>query len=162
MQTKPASLLTHNAIRSVGHGCYNGTMTYRFTARLACGLDEQDQGECVMAGVAEADDEEAFSLLFMCDFDEPDAQEVRLGMDTHCLVTPDQCTAYGCVREVELDGDVLRVTLDPSSLDALGLADSVVEALLRAPGQDVARMRQVLPRILAYGRPNARPSLIKL
>ncbi|GGS88355.1 hypothetical protein GCM10010254_05310 [Streptomyces chromofuscus] len=115
-----------------------------------------------MAGVAESDDEDGFSLLFMCDFEEPDAQEVSLGMDTHCLVTPDQGTAYGCVREVELDGDVLRVTLDPSSLDALGLADPIVEALLRAPAVDVARMREVLSRILAYGRPGAHPRLINL
>ncbi|MCZ0987808.1 Imm10 family immunity protein [Streptomyces diastatochromogenes] len=137
-------------------------MTYRFTARIACGYDDQDQDDCVMAGVAESNGEEAFSLLFMCDFDEPDSQEVSLGMDTHCLVTPDQGTAYGCVREVELDGDVLRVTLDPSSLDSLGLTDSVIETLLRAPAADVARMREVLPRILAYGRPDARPKLIKL
>ncbi len=115
-----------------------------------------------MAGVAESNGEDAFSLLFMCDFDEPDAQEVSLGMDTHCLVTPDQGTAYGCVREVELSGDVLRVTLDPASLDDLGLTDPVIEALLRAPAADVARMREVLPRILAYGRPDARPSLITM
>ncbi|WP_405686193.1 Imm10 family immunity protein [Streptomyces sp. NBC_00057] len=135
-------------------------MTYRFTARIACGLDDPDEDDCMMAGVAEPNDEEGFSLLFMCDFDEPDAQEVSLGMDTHCLVTPDQGTAYGCVREVELDGDVLRVTLDPASLNDLGLTDPVVEALLRAPAADMTRMREVLPRILAYGRPDARPSLI--
>ncbi|QOV41791.1 Imm10 family immunity protein [Streptomyces chromofuscus] len=137
-------------------------MAYRFTAQIACGFDDPDQDDCVMAGVAESDDEDGFSLLFMCDFEEPDAQEVSLGMDTHCLVTPDQGTAYGCVREVELDGDVLRVTLDPSSLDALGLADPIVEALLRAPAVDVARMREVLSRILAYGRPGAHPRLINL
>ncbi|GGZ05053.1 hypothetical protein CP967_16545 [Streptomyces nitrosporeus] len=137
-------------------------MAYRFTAQLACGLDDPAQDDCLTAGVAESDDEEAFSLLFMCDFDEPDAQEVRLGMDTHCVITPDQNTAYGCVRKAELDGDVLRVTLDPSSLDALGLADPVVEALLRAPAADVARMREVLPRVLAYGRPDARPNVINL
>ncbi|MFB7220843.1 Imm10 family immunity protein [Streptomyces sp. NPDC056227] len=135
-------------------------MTYRFTARIACGFDDPDEDDCMMAGVAESNDEEGFSLLFMCDFDEPDAQEVSLGMDTHCLVTPDQGTAYGCVREVELDGDVLRVTLDPASLNDLGLTNPVVEALLRAPAADVTRMREVLPRILAYGRPDARPSLI--
>ncbi|MFE2086297.1 Imm10 family immunity protein [Streptomyces sp. NPDC059460] len=135
-------------------------MTYRFTARIVCGFDDPDEDDCVMAGVAESNDEEGFSLLFMCDFDEPDAQEVSLGMDTHCLVTPDQGTAYGCVREVELDGDVLRVTLDPASLNDLGLTNPVVEALLRAPAADVTRMREVLPRILAYGRPDARPSLI--
>ncbi|MFE3662578.1 Imm10 family immunity protein [Streptomyces sp. NPDC059164] len=137
-------------------------MPYRFTARFACGLDDPDEDDCLMAGVAESDDEEAFSLLFMCDFEEPDAQEVGLGMDTHCLVTPDQGTAYGCVREVELHGDVLRVTLDPAFLDALGLAEPTVEALLRAPADDVRRMRKVLPRILAYGRQEARPRLIKL
>ncbi|MFF3937492.1 Imm10 family immunity protein [Streptomyces phaeofaciens] len=137
-------------------------MAYRFTAQLACGLDEQDQGDCLIAGVAEADDEEAFSLLFMRGFDEPDAQDVRLGMDTHCVVTPDQCTAHGCVREVELDGDVLRVRFDRSSLDALRLSDPVVEALLRAPAADVARLREVLPRILEYGRPDARPRMINL
>ncbi|MFF0091652.1 Imm10 family immunity protein [Streptomyces canus] len=136
-------------------------MTYRFTAQLACGLDDPDQDDCVIAGVAESDDEGAFSLLFMCDFNEPDAQEVRLGMDTHCLVTPDQGTAYGCVREVELNGELLRVTLDPSSLDALGLTDPVVEVSLRVPAADVARMREVLSRILAYGRPDARPRLIQ-
>jgi hypothetical protein len=135
-------------------------MTYRFTAWVACGLDDPNEDDCMMAGVAESNDEEGFSLSFMCDFDEPDAQEVSLGMDTHCLVTPDQGTAYGCVREVELSGDVLRVTLDPASLDALGLTDPVVEALLRAPVADVARLREVLPRILEYGRPEARPHLL--
>lgn len=113
-----------------------------------------------MAGVAESDDEDGFSLLFMCDFDEPDAQEVSLGMDTHCLVTPDQGTAYGCVREVQLDNDILRVTLDPESLDDLGLTAPIIEVLLRAPEEDLARMREVLPRILQYGRPEARPRLI--
>ena len=69
-------------------------------------------------------------------------------------------TAYGCVREVQLDNDVLRVTLDPESLDDLGLTDPVIEALLRAPEEESARMREVLPRILRYGRPEARPRLI--
>ncbi|MGW4547336.1 Imm10 family immunity protein [Streptomyces violaceorubidus] len=137
-------------------------MTYRFTAQVACGLDNPDEDDCVMAGVAESDDGDGFSLLFMCDFDGPGTQEVSLGMDTHCLVTPDQGTAYGCVREVELSGDVLRVTLDPASLAGLGLTDPVVEAVLRAPAADLSRMREVLPRILEYGRPDARPRLIKL
>ncbi|WP_063024925.1 Imm10 family immunity protein [Nocardia niwae] len=135
-------------------------MVYRFTALVACGLDDPDVDDCMMAGVAESDDEDGFSLLFMCDFDEPDEQQVSLGMDTHCLVTPDQGTAYGCVRAVELTDDVLRVTLDPESLDDLGLTDPVVEALLRAPAADVARLRAVLPRILIYGHPDTRPRLI--
>ncbi|MFI0241741.1 Imm10 family immunity protein [Streptomyces sp. NPDC016845] len=135
-------------------------MTYRFTALIACGLDDPDADDCLMAGVAESDDEDAFSLLFMCDFDEPDAQEVSLGMNTHCLITPDQGTAYGCVQEVRLDDDVLRVSLSPESLDDLGLTDPVVEARLQAPAEDLARLRAVLPRVLRYGRPDARPRWI--
>ncbi|MEU4596379.1 Imm10 family immunity protein [Nocardia sp. NPDC023988] len=113
-----------------------------------------------MAGVAESSDEDGFSLLLMCDFEEPDEQEVALGMDTHCVVTRDQGTAYGCVREVALSGDVLRVSLNPEALEDLGLSDAVVEALLRAPEAELARLREVLPRVLAYGRPESRPRLI--
>ncbi|MET9143573.1 Imm10 family immunity protein [Streptomyces sp. NPDC004042] len=134
-------------------------MAYRFTARVVCGLDDPEADDCVMAGVAESEDAEAFSLLFMCDVEEPGAQETALGLDTYCLVTPGQGTAYGCVREAVLSGDVLRVTLDPASLEDLGLSDPVVEVLLRAPEADVARMREVLPRVLGYGRPEARPEV---
>ncbi|MEU6887874.1 Imm10 family immunity protein [Streptomyces viridosporus] len=134
-------------------------MAYRFTAQFAWGVDDPDQEPCVQAGVAESDDEESFSLHFMCGFEEPDAQEMFLGMDTYCLVAPDQSAAYGCVRTVEFDRDLLRVTLDPESLDDLGLEDHVIEVVLQASVEDVARMREVLPRILEYGRPDARPGL---
>jgi hypothetical protein len=136
-------------------------VTYRFIADVACGFDNADEDDCVMAGVAESDGG-GFSLTFMCDFDEPDAQEVSLGFDTHCLVTPDQGTAYGCVREVTIAGDVLLVVLDPASLAALDLEDPVVEAVLRAPAADVARFREVLRRILAFGRSEARPAVVNL
>jgi hypothetical protein len=116
----------------------------------------------MLAALAESDDEEAFSMMFMCAFGEPSAQDVAHGFDTHCVVTPDQSTAYGCVRAVELDGDVLRVTLDPASLAALELTDPVVEAVLRAPEVDTARMREVLARVLTYGRPDARPVMTSL
>ncbi|WP_103513273.1 Imm10 family immunity protein [Streptomyces sp. SM13] len=134
-------------------------MTYRFTAQFAWGIDDPDQESCMQAGVAESDDEEGFSLHFMCDFGDPRPQEISLGMDTHCLVTPDQSTAYGCIRTVEFERDLLRVTLDPESLDDLELEDHVIEVVLRAPAEDVARLREVLPRILEYGRLDARPKL---
>ena len=140
-------------------------MAYRFTAQIACGLDDPESDDCMMAGIAESDDEDGFSLLFMCDFEESDAQEIGLGFDTHCLVTPDQGTAYGCVREVTLDGDVLRVVLDPASLADLGLPDLEeprIEAVLRAPSEDLDRFFTVLPRILSFGRPEAWPTLAGL
>lgn len=135
-------------------------MAYRFTADVACGLDDEDEDDCVLAGVAESGG--GFSLTFMCDFAEPDEQEISLGMDTHCLVTADQGTAYGCVREATIEGELLRIALDPDSLDDLNLDEPVVEALLRAPAADIARFREVLPRILAFGRPEARPATVGL
>lgn len=39
---------------------------------------------------------------YQCGFEEPDAQNIRNGCDSYCVVTPDQSTAYGCVRTVEL------------------------------------------------------------
>ncbi|MYR58303.1 hypothetical protein GTY54_19380 [Streptomyces sp. SID625] len=140
-------------------GVWNTPTHSRFTARVACGLDDPEADDCVMAGVAESEDAEAFSLLFMCDVEEPGAQETALGLDTYCLVTPGQGAAHGCVREVVLSGDVPRVTLDHASLTDLRLSDPVVEVLLRAPEADVARMREVLPRVLGYGRPEARPEV---
>ncbi|MEU6344432.1 Imm10 family immunity protein [Streptomyces sp. NPDC046977] len=137
-------------------------MTFRFEARIVCGLDDPEQDGTLIAGLAESDEEEDFSLTFMCRFDEPDEQDVRLGFDSHCVVTPDQNTAYGCVRRAELDGDVLRITLDPESVDALALDGPIVEAVLRAPAADVARMLGVLARVLAYGRPDARPPVVSL
>ncbi|MFJ3906349.1 Imm10 family immunity protein [Streptomyces sp. NPDC090025] len=147
-------------------------MTYRFIASVAYGWHEElPPGVHVpTAGVAESGDEEGFALQFQGGFGEPDDQDVRLGMDSYCVVTPDQSTAYGCVRRVELEGNVLRITFDPADVDELGLDElgldglcpdePVVEAVLRAPADDVARMREALTRILAYGRADARPVFI--
>ncbi|MEU2507451.1 Imm10 family immunity protein [Streptomyces sp. NPDC007863] len=136
-------------------------MTYRFVANIAYGWhDELPPGAyCPSAGVIESEDEESFALEFQSLVEEPDEQSVRLGMDSYCVVTPDQNAAHGCVRTVELTGDLLRVTFDPARLDDLGLDDPVVEAVLNAPPEDVARMREALVRILAYGRSDALPTV---
>ncbi|MFF5504085.1 Imm10 family immunity protein [Streptomyces roseolus] len=134
-------------------------MSYRFVATIAYGWHEEiPPGAYVpAAGVIESEDEESFALEFQGGIEEPDEQDVRLGMDSYCVVTPDQNTAYGCLRAVELEGDLLRVTFDPARLDDLGLEDPVVEVVLDAPAEDVVRMREALQRILAYGRPDALP-----
>ncbi|MFI8327152.1 hypothetical protein [Streptomyces sp. NPDC085529] len=62
------------------------------------------------------------------------------------------------MREAVLDGDVLRISLDPDALDSLRLDDGEVEAVLEAPAEDVARFREVLAKVLAYGRADAVPT----
>lgn len=128
-------------------------MTYRFTAKIAYGWHEPGPDVYALtAGVAESESGEGFALEFQCGFEEPDAQNIRNGCDSYCVVTPGQGT--------ELEGDILRVTLDPDSLEALFLDDPVVEAVLHAPAADIAHMKQALTRILAYGRTDALPIVV--
>ncbi|MFC8090410.1 Imm10 family immunity protein [Streptomyces sp. NPDC057301] len=137
-------------------------MTYRFVARAAGVHIDRDHDRLMMAGVAEGEDGSGFSLLFSCRTDEPDEQDGSLGSDTHCLVTPDQETAYGCVRAADLTGNVLRISVNPAALPALKLNDPEIEAVLEAPTEDIARFRDVLPQVLAYGREDARPARVTL
>ncbi|MEU6949516.1 Imm10 family immunity protein [Streptomyces sp. NPDC046316] len=132
-------------------------MTYRFTARVATTEIDPD-GYFTEAALAEGEDGSGFIMMFMAGEEEPDDQEVALGMDTHCLVTADQGTAYGCVREAVLEGDVLRISLDPEALESLRLDDAEIEAVLEAPAEDVARFREILAQVLAYGRADAVPT----
>ncbi|MFF7675354.1 Imm10 family immunity protein [Actinacidiphila glaucinigra] len=135
-------------------------MAYRFVAHAA-GMEIDLDHDCfIEAGVSEGVDGSGFAMLFQCSADEPDEQDVSLGFDTYCLVTARQGTAYGCVRSVELTGDVLRVSLAPEALPELGLDDPEIEAVLAAPAEDIARFREVLPRVLAYGREDARPARV--
>lgn len=134
-------------------------MTYRFTARAASAEIDPD-GYFTEAGLSEREDGSGFILLFMTGEEDPDEQEVALGMDTHCLVTAGQGTAYGCVREAVLTGNTLRISLDPSALADLRLHDPEIEATIEAPAEDFARFREVLADVLAYGRADARSAYV--
>ncbi|MFJ9698359.1 Imm10 family immunity protein [Streptomyces fradiae] len=134
-------------------------MTFRFTARVASAEIDPD-GYFIEAGLAECEDGPGFHLAFMAGGEEPDDQEIALGMDTHCLVTAGQGTAYGCVREAVLEGNVLRVMLDPEALESLRLEDSEIEAVIEAPAQKVSRFLETLARVLAYGRADAAPARV--
>ncbi|MFB8027448.1 hypothetical protein ACFQ6U_24035 [Streptomyces sp. NPDC056465] len=130
-------------------------MTYRFTARSIAA--EVDAGGEMQAGVAEED--EGFFLLFTGDAGEPSEQDISLGTDTYCVMTPDECTAHGCVREVVLTDTLLTVSLDPGCLDDLELEDTEIEAVLDVPAASVEALREVLAKVLTSGRAEARPRL---
>lgn len=76
----------------------NRRMAHRFSARAVA--SEIDVDGDMQAGVAEYEDEEGFFLHFTCPVSDPSAHDIALGFDTYCVTTPDQCTSYGCVREV--------------------------------------------------------------
>jgi hypothetical protein len=83
-------------------------------------------------------------------------------MDTYCLVTENQGTAYGCVRELTIDGDRMQVVIAPDALADLGLDDAEIRVQLAVEAQSVEVLREYLGRILTYGRPEARPAVLRL
>ncbi|MFF5618834.1 Imm10 family immunity protein [[Kitasatospora] papulosa] len=118
----------------------------------------------MQAGLAEYEDEdeEGFFLLFTRPVGEPSPQDVSLGLDTYGVMTPDRCTAYGCVREVALAGSLLTVTLDPGCLDELELEKAEIEVRLDLSAEVIDELCDVLTKVLTYGRPDARPRLTGL
>ncbi|MET7336023.1 Imm10 family immunity protein [Nonomuraea sp. NPDC005650] len=136
-------------------------MTIRFTAQVA-GAYEHPEDECMSAGVSETEDGDGMVLTFQCCTYEPDDQDIALGFDTHCVVTADQGTAYGAVQELTLRDNVLRVVFDLDALEALGLTEPEIEAVLDVDEQSLERLRQGLRHILAYGRADARPRVLEL
>ncbi|QFG21109.1 Imm10 family immunity protein [Actinomadura sp. WMMB 499] len=136
-------------------------MTIKFTAQVV-GVEELPDEETLLAGVAEHEDGSGLSLTFMCGLYEPDEQDTALGMDSYCLVTPDQGTAYGGVSEATLQDGVLRVVVAEHDLEALKLDETDIEAGLAVDNESVEQLRRGLRRILAYGRLDARPAIIRL
>jgi hypothetical protein len=132
-------------------------MTLRFTAGIAAA---DDDGESLCVGVAEHDNGSGMFLTFMCMLSEPDEQDVMLGMDTYCLVTPDQGTAYGGVKEVAISNGVLRVVVADDDLEALGLDHAEIEATLAVDEKSIEQLRQSLRRVLTYGRPETHPVMV--
>lgn len=72
----------------------------------------------------------------------------------------DDAVVAGVAESADGTGFFLMFMCDFEEPDDLGLNDPVIEARLRAPAAQLARLRAVLPRILAFGRPAARPRLV--
>lgn len=135
------------------------SMTIRFTARTV-GVAEEPESKSLTVGIGE--DGSGMVLLFMCGLLEPNEQDIALGHDTHCLVTEDQGTAYGVVEQVTLRGRVLLIKISDGGLEALGLDDPEIEAVIEADDVTIDQLRDGLRRVMAYGRPDAHPAVIEL
>lgn len=91
-------------------------MTYRFTTRVARTEIDPD-GYFAEAALAEGEDGSGFNFMFMAGEEEPDDQEVTLGVDTHCRARDRIWLCAGSC----LTGNVLRASLDPEALEDLRL-----------------------------------------
>jgi hypothetical protein len=134
-------------------------MAIEFVARTV-GVDDDE--DCLVAGIAEHDDGTGRSLIFQAGVEPPDDQDIRLGMDTYCVVTENHGTAYGCVRELTIDADRMHVVVSTESLNTLGLDDADIRIQLAVQPETIDALRVHLRRILTYGRSGAQPTPMRL
>lgn len=132
-------------------------------APAVIGEVSEDDSDVYMIAIRETDDPDSWSLLFMepCDAENP--QEIQLGMDTYCLVAgPGQATCYGGVRECELGGGRLHLTLTAEAAGTLGMpADTSFTLELLTP-QQVDLLGRGLARVLTSGRADEVPQRLSI
>lgn len=126
------------------------------TARYFRFVEDEDD-EVLEAGFAETEDGTGFVLLIQRSLYEPEEQEVRLGMDTYCLVSGGQSIYGGLRRAVRFDQ---RLDLTLSS-EAAELLELPVDLQVRLDGEAAAaEVLDALPRIVMWGREEERPELL--
>lgn len=118
---------------------------------------EADVEGIYVLGVRETLDDESWSLMFQEPYDAEDPQEIRLGMDTYCLVVdPGQACCYGGVLECDIAGEELVLRLTEQAASALGTPTVMRFTLAMGPDQ-LRTLRRGLARVLTSGRPDAVP-----
>lgn len=120
---------------------------------------EEDDDAFVVA--FEETEDKGRALFLMSDLEEPGDQEIKLGMDTYCLVNADDVTHYGGVERAVLDDRTLELHLLQGAADALGLP-RVVRLTLTVEVDDatVAELRDGLKWVLTFGNPMHHPALV--
>ena len=136
-------------------------MAVCFVATAAGGGEDHDGGYR-WAGVSEHPDGDGQALIFQCGLDEPDEQDVELGMDTYCLTTSAGGAAYGCVTEAVLDGRRLRVVVASDACEPLGWQGPEIVVDIEVEDQRIEVFRGALRAVLGYGRVDARPGVLAL
>lgn len=123
----------------------------------------EDDGDVYVLGLRHsAEESESWSLMFMECYDAEDEQEVALGMDTYYLVVdPGQATAYGGVSQCVVDEGHLRLVLATDTAEALG-TPTELDFALAMDEEQIEMVKRGLTRVLASGRRNAIPSLLRL
>ena len=117
----------------------------------------EDDSDGYVVGIRETGASDSWSLLFMECGGAEVPQNISLGMDTYCLVAgPGQATCYGGVRECELGGGRLRLTLTEEAAGSLGMPVETSFALDLTPPQ-VDLLGRGLVRVLTSGRTGAVP-----
>ncbi|WP_211264240.1 Imm10 family immunity protein [Streptosporangium amethystogenes] len=132
-----------------------GTMVARTVGR-------DDDPELILFGMAEHEDGTGNALIFMMSTEEPDEQEIALGMDTYCIVREDQAgTTYGGVTHCEINSGRLTLHFTAEAAKELHV-EPVVRIDLQIDDDSVELLRSSLQEILLSGRHDQHPRSMHL
>lgn len=139
-------------------------MVIRFVAGAGGSEEAPDREDnWFEAGVSENPDGSGRVLIFQCQLEEPDEQDTSLGMDTYCVSNESGGSTYAGIESIEVDRERLRVVLTDASAEELELSDTEIEVDISGLDDDVvSQVHDGLRRILAFGRPDARPSRMSI
>lgn len=118
----------------------------------------------LLAGFAEAADGGGRAFHFQCDLRVNDYEEGSNWPEgeSYCVSNERGFTRFGCVREIEVRGDTVRVAFTEGAVRDLQLPDSEYEFRVAADGVDMPGLLTTLRRILTCGRPEYHPRILGL
>lgn len=104
------------------------------------------------------------AVMFQCDFErsQPNDEDAWPQDQTYCVTNERGAVHYGGVREIVLDGALLRIVFSESATTALALDDSVMEISLEVSDTDREAIRDGLRRVLSCGRREYQPTILQL
>jgi hypothetical protein len=128
----------------------------------AAGVEEHPP--LLLVGFAEAADGGGRAFHFQCDLRVNDYGEGSNWPEgeSYCVSTERGFTRFGCVREIEVRGDLVRVAFTEGAVRDLRLPDSEYEFRVAADGADMPRLLAMLRRVLTCGRPEYHPRILDM
>ncbi|MFJ5734084.1 Imm10 family immunity protein [Streptomyces microflavus] len=119
---------------------------------------ESIPGETFTIFVAEDDSGDGRHFDLQCMLSEPSAQNVRLELDSYCIVNEAGGVHYGGLEEVSLLPENLILRFRDDAVEELELSSNVV-TLGIDPTIDVEEVRAGLRKVLSYGNPHKVPNM---
>src|SRR5690349_9382336 len=118
----------------------------------------------LLVGFAEHEDGSGWAFHFQCDLRRNDYRENDNWPegDSYCVSNEEGLTRFGCVREIEAQGGVIKVIFTEGAVRDLRLSDSEYEIRITANDVNVAQIRRELRRILTCGRPEYYPQVLEI
>ncbi|MDT5041756.1 MAG: hypothetical protein QOE51_2741 [Actinoplanes sp.] len=124
----------------------------------------EDESPLLLVGISESTDDDGQDFFFQCDLRRNDYPEVSNWPEGESYSVSEQGgrSAYGCVREVWFQGNLLRFTLSARGASALALDDVSYEIRIEDPRADLPEVRRYLRRIVTCGRPEFHPTSVEI